>query len=195
MTPPVPDVPRPGRQTAGPPTAGRRRARARTVLPLAVAAWVVLEIWLLTVVADALGGWAVPLLVLAGLVLGVAVVRRAGRRAWRRLAETVRTGAPQTPADRGGGTVTTMLGGLLLLLPGLLSDVAGLLCLFPPTARLLRRAAERALAGRSDPAPGTLGDALWQARTLREQARIHRPDGRIIRGETVRREEEPPPEG
>ena len=192
MTPSTPDVPRPGRQTAGEPPV--RRRRARTLLPLAVAAWAVLEIWLFTVVGGALGGWVVPVLLLAGLVLGAAVMRRAGRRAWQRLTETVRTGAPPVSVDRGGGTVTTMLGGLLLLLPGLLSDVAGLLCLFPPTARLLRRAADRALARGAGHAPGSLGDALWQVRAAGEQARIHRPDGKVIRGETVRRDEEPPPE-
>jgi UPF0716 protein FxsA len=61
--------------------------------------------------------------------------------------------------------------------------VAGLLCLFPPTAALLRRLGERTLAERmQSAAPGTLGDAL-------RQARIHRPDGKVVQGEVIRDDE------
>lgn len=191
MTSRTPDVPRPGGPSSGTPTARRRRPRPRTLAPLAVAAWAVLEIWLLTVVADATGGWLVAVLLLAALVLGVVVIRRAGRRAWQRLTESLRAGVPPDPAaDRGGsGTAVTMLGGLLLVLPGLLSDVAGLLLLFPPTARLLRRAAVRAVSRHATLAPpGTWGDALRQARAAGEQVRIHRPDGKVVPGEVIRDE-------
>ena len=66
-----------------------RRSRLRTFLPLGVAAWLVLEIWLLTVVAGAAGGFTVFLLLVAGFVGGSAVVKRAGRRAFRALSETL----------------------------------------------------------------------------------------------------------
>ena len=80
-----------------------------------------------------------------------------------------------------------MLGGLLLMVPGLASDALGLLCLFPPTAALLRRGGTR-LAGR-----GQLGETFQQAHTAQEQVRIHRPDGRIVSGEVIR-DEDPPHE-
>jgi UPF0716 protein FxsA len=82
-----------------------------------------------------------------------------------------------------------MLGGLLLMVPGFLSDAVGLLCLFPPTRALLRKAGGRALDGRRAAYdPGSLGDLFQQARTADEQLRIHRPDGRVIQGEVVERD-------
>ena len=51
----------------------------------------VLEIWLLTVVAGATSGLTVFLLLVAGVILGGYVVKRAGRRAWRNLTESLQT--------------------------------------------------------------------------------------------------------
>ncbi|AEW97766.1 FxsA cytoplasmic membrane protein [Streptantibioticus cattleyicolor NRRL 8057 = DSM 46488] len=151
-----------------------------------VAAWVVLEIWLLTLVADAAGGVTVLLLLLAGFVLGAAAVKAAGRRAWRELTESVRAG--RTPGEEGTGTAPggghaglAMLGGLLLMVPGIVSDAAGLLCLFPPTRRLIGRAAGRVVRRRTW-APGSFGDAY-------QRIRVHRPDGKVVQGEVVRDDE------
>lgn len=171
-----------------------RRSRARTFVPLAIAAWAVLEIWLLMLVADAAGGLTVLALLVAGFVLGAVAIKRAGRRAWRNLAETLQQsadradgGAGGTPpaARTGGGNSFAMLGGLLLIIPGFASDVLALLCLFPPTAALLRRGTERLLTR------GELGEAVRQARTAGEQVRMHRPDGKVVQGEVIR-DDEPP---
>ncbi|EST24696.1 hypothetical protein N566_24915, partial [Streptomycetaceae bacterium MP113-05] len=89
---------------------------------------------------------------------------------------------------RRGGNTFAMLGGLLLMLPGLVSDAAALLCLFPPTAALLRRGAERRLAGLRG---GEMGDAMRQARSSQDRARARRPGGRIVQGEVVR-DDDPP---
>ncbi|GAA2436189.1 FxsA family membrane protein [Streptomyces macrosporus] len=175
---------------------GPRRPRGRNLLPLGVAAFAVLEVWLLILLADATSGLVVLAVLAAGFVLGAAAVKRAGRRAWRALVETVEGLQPgadpaaRTTADpaRRGGHGFAMLGGLLLMLPGLVSDAVGLLCLFPPTAALLRRGVERRLARRAGFAPGSLGDAFRQARTAEERMRIHRPDGKVVQGEVVREE-------
>ncbi|KNE80463.1 membrane protein [Streptomyces fradiae] len=158
------------------------------MVPLTVAAWVVLEIWLLTLVADAFGGLTVLLLLLAGLVLGAYVVKRAGRRAWQGLTENLQRGsapgAPPAEGSRASGNTLPMLGGLLLMTPGLVSDAAGLLCLFPPTRALLRRSAERSLSRRMSAAGrGGIGEAF-------QQARIHRPDGKVVQGEVIHRDGE-----
>ncbi|MEE1928963.1 FxsA family membrane protein [Streptomyces sp. TRM 70351] len=182
------------RPPGGPPP---RRSRTRALLPLGVALWAVLELWLLIALADAAGGLTVFALLAAGFVLGAVVIKRAGRRAWHGLAASLQPGAPPPQRDvasgrRGGGNTVAMLGGLLLMLPGLLSDAAGLLCLFPPTARLLRRGAARRITGHR-PAPGAtggLGETLHQARAAGEQMRIHRPDGKVVRGEVVDPDEE-----
>ncbi|MBQ0986907.1 FxsA family protein [Streptomyces sp. F63] len=177
--------PPPGRGS-GPTAARPRRSPRRSLVPLAVAAWVVLEIWLLTLVADAFGPLTVVLLLLAGLLLGAYAVKRAGRRAWRGLTENLQRGtapgAPPAEGSRASGNTLPMLGGLLLMLPGLVSDLAGLLCLFPPTRALLRRSAERSLSRRMSAAGrGGLDDAL-------RQARMHRPGGKVVQGEVIHRD-------
>ncbi|MFF4859265.1 FxsA family membrane protein [Streptomyces rubiginosohelvolus] len=177
--------------TGTPPPTRPRRSRARRFLPLALAAWLVLEIWLLTLVASAAGGLTVLLILVAGAVLGAVVIKSAGRRAFKNLTETLQQmpgqpGAPATPPEtpaggkgtRGNGLL--MLGGLLLLIPGLISDAAGLLLLVPPVRTMISRYAERSLERRMRAAtPGSLGDAF-------QQARMHRPDGKIVQGEVIR---------
>lgn len=70
-----------------------QRSRARRFVPLGIAAWMVLEIWLLTVVAGATNGLTVLLLLVAGVIVGGYVTKRAYRRAWRNLTESLQTAA------------------------------------------------------------------------------------------------------
>ncbi|GGM13352.1 membrane protein [Streptomyces fumigatiscleroticus] len=160
-----------------------RRSRLRTFLPLGIAAWIVLEIWLLTLLAGASSGLVVFLLLVAGLLLGSAVVKRAGRRAFRNLTETLhqqQPGATPGARPRSDGNGLMMLGGLLLIIPGLLSDAAGLLLLVPPVQRAVTRALERTVERTlRAAAPGSLGDAF-------QRARMHRPDGKVVQGEVIR---------
>ncbi|MEV7845283.1 FxsA family membrane protein [Streptomyces cyaneofuscatus] len=182
--------------TGTPPPTRPRRSRARRFLPLALAAWLVLEIWLLTVVASAAGGLTVLLLLVAGAVLGTVVIKRAGRRAFKNLTETLQQmpgqpGATEAPQVTGGkasqGNGLLMLGGLLLLIPGLISDAAGLLLLIPPVRAAISRRAERSLERRMRAAsPGSLSDAF-------QQARMHRPDGKVVQGEVIREDGTQPP--
>ncbi|MEV7671243.1 FxsA family membrane protein [Streptomyces sp. NPDC088752] len=175
---------------ASPSLAPKKRSRARTFLPLGLVAWLVLEIWLLTVVADAAGGLTVLALLVGGALLGTAVVKRAGRRAFRNLTSTfqqaqeaARAGGVPTAPERTGAEDRNgflMLGGLLLMIPGLISDAAGLLLLVPPVRSFLGRSAEKAVERRMRAAsPGSLQDAF-------QQARVRRPDGKVVQGEVVR---------
>lgn len=182
--------------TGTPPPTRPRRSRARRFLPLALAAWLVLEVWLLTVVASAAGGLTVLLLLVAGAVLGTVVIKRAGRRAFKNLTETLQQrpgqpGATEAPQVTGGkasrGNGLLMLAGLLLLIPGLISDAAGLLLLVPPVRTLISRRAEQSLERRMRAAsPGSLSDAF-------QQARMHRPDGKVVQGEVIREDGTQPP--
>jgi UPF0716 protein FxsA len=197
---------------------GRRppRSRARAAVPLLLAGWLVLEIWLLTVVARETSPLLVLLLLLAGVVVGGVVVKRAGLRAWRNLTAAVQGGgaadpappraAPSGAAPSGGGSSAAglsgaglsgaglaMLGGALLILPGLASDALGLLCLFPPTRAALRKAGGAA-ARRRGLAASPLGDAYQQAQAAGEHLRIHRPDGKIVPGEVIRQDRTPRPD-
>ncbi|MCX4536427.1 FxsA family membrane protein [Streptomyces sp. NPDC002596] len=174
--------------TGTPPPTAPRRSRARTFVPLAIAAWAVLEIWLLTLVADVAGGFTVLLLLIGGVVLGAVVMKAAGRRAFRNLTETLQqmpgrpgeAAAPSTAPSGSKGNGFLMLGGLLLIIPGMISDMAGLLLLVPPVRATLGRYAERSLDRRMRTAsPGSLSDAF-------QQVRIHRPDGKVVQGEVIR---------
>ncbi|WP_030677843.1 FxsA family membrane protein [Streptomyces cellulosae] len=159
-----------------------RRSRLRTFLPLGVAAWLVLEIWLLTVVAGAASGFTVFLLLVAGFVLGSVVIKRAGRRAFQNLNEALQRGGAPSDSSNGGGNGLMMLGGLLLMIPGLISDAVGLLLLVPPVQKALSRYAERTVERKlRSAAPGTLGDAF-------QQARMRQPDGKVVQGEVIRDE-------
>jgi UPF0716 protein FxsA len=169
------------------------------VVPLAIAFWTALEIWLLVLVADATNGFIVLLCILAGFVLGPAAMKRAGRSAWYNLTATVQRqqraagapGAPQgeeaAPAHPGGSrSGLQMLGGLLLLIPGFLSDAMALPLLFPPTRKLIGKGLDVWLAHHVAAAdPGSMGDLFQQARDADEQSRIHRADGKVISGEVV----------
>jgi len=159
------------------PSVRPRRSRLRTFLPLGIAVWLVLEIWLLTVVAGEAGGLTVFLLLVAGFVAGCVVIKRAGRRAFQSLNEALQRGGSP---ERGGGNGFLMLAGLLLLIPGLISDAVGLLLLIPPLQKALSRYTERTVDRKlRAAAPGSFGDAF-------QQARIHRPDGKIVQGEVIR---------
>ncbi|WP_344468128.1 FxsA family membrane protein [Kitasatospora kazusensis] len=158
------------------------RSRVRRVLPLLITAWLVLEIWLLTVVASALGWFAVLMLLVGGAFLGGWLIKRAGLRALSAALEQSRAPQSQQPQT---GTSLTVLGGVLLILPGFLSDVLGLSLLFPPTRALWRAAGRRvtrsALRSASPAGAAPFADAV----RLQEQIRIHRPDGKVIQGEVV----------
>jgi UPF0716 protein FxsA len=177
--------------TGVPPTrpARPRRSGVLRFLPLSIAAWLVLEIWLLTVVAGAAGGLTVFLLLVAGVVLGGTVIKRAGRRAFRELSEALQqrqSGVAPPPSERGGGNALTMLGGLLIILPGLISDALGLLILVPPVQKAVSRFAEKTFERkvREAATQGGLGDAF-------QQARMRRPDGKVVQGEVIRDDERP----
>ncbi|MBR8640682.1 FxsA family protein [Streptomyces tuirus] len=163
-----------------------RRSRLRTFLPLGIAAWLVLEIWLLTMIAGASSGLVVFLVLVAGFVLGAVVIKRAGRRAFRNLSEALQqqqSGVmPEAARPNSEGNGLMMLGGLLLMIPGVVSDAVGLLLLLPPVQKAVSRSAERTFERKLREAdPGTLGGAF-------QQARMHRPDGKVVQGEVIRDE-------
>ncbi|MFF8101608.1 FxsA family membrane protein [Streptomyces sp. NPDC016640] len=169
---------------AQPPSPARpRRSRLRTFLPLGLAGWLLLEISLLAMVAGVSNGPVVFLILVAGAVLGTVVVKRAGRRAFRSLTETLQQqqgGSAPAPGPNSEGNGLMMLGGLMLIVPGLVSDVLGLALLVPPLQRAVGRYAERTFERKlRQAAQGSFGDVF-------QQARIHRPDGKVVPGEVVR---------
>jgi UPF0716 protein FxsA len=75
-------------------------------------------------------GWTVALLVADSLV-GAYLLKRESRRAWRDFRAALSAG--RFPGDEVTQGALVIVGGTLLLTPGFVTDVVGLLCLLPPT--------------------------------------------------------------
>jgi UPF0716 protein FxsA len=110
------------------------------LLPLA-------EVATFAAIATAIGWFWTLCLFLATTVLGLALLRRSGRRdidrlrdAWRR--DGLRAFHLESPG------IGPMLGGILLVFPGFITDALGLLLLVPAIRRRLRARFARAPEGR-----------------------------------------------
>jgi UPF0716 protein FxsA len=92
-------------------------------------------------------GWLLPTALLVGIsVLGVPLLRIQGRSAIERVALAVSERRPPGRAAIDGAL--GFLGGVLLVVPGFVTDALGALLLFPPTRALGRRWISRHYAGR-----------------------------------------------
>ncbi|NKQ58513.1 FxsA family protein [Amycolatopsis sp. K13G38] len=115
--------------------------------------YVVAEVAAVWAVSSAVGVLGTLGLLVAGAFLGSWLARREGARAARAFMTTARSG--RSPVNEVTDGMLIGLGGLLIMVPGFLSDIAGLLMLLPPTRGVIRRAwvrrAERrmAMAGQS----------------------------------------------
>ncbi|MFI6349755.1 FxsA family membrane protein [Streptomyces sp. NPDC050560] len=181
-----------GTPTPSPTRTPPRRSRARRLVPVGIAVWLILEIWLLTLIGSAAGGFAVFLLLVAGVVLGAVVMKGAGRRAFRNLTRTVQAQQRgEMPPDEGRseGNGLLMLAGLLLMIPGPIGDGAGLLLLLPPLRRSLASAIQGSVERRvraaypGGPAGGPFGPG---------RGRGGSGDGKVVQGEVVH--DDSPPE-
>ena len=111
------------------------------VVILAVAAYVAVE-WLVAVLIASVIGWGWT--IVAGLVLvilGIAIMRRAGMSAGRALRDGTSRGPVPSPAGTGaavGDASLLFVAGALVAVPGFVTSAIGLvLALVPPLRRLL----------------------------------------------------------
>jgi UPF0716 protein FxsA len=95
------------------------------------------ELAVIIQVGQAIGVWWTILLLIVDSILGAMLMRSQGRAAWRRFNEAV--GAARVPAREVADGVLVIFGGALLLTPGFLTDIVGLLFLLPPTRAAIRR--------------------------------------------------------
>lgn len=161
--------------------------RVRTVAGLLALA----EVLVYVLVASWIGLGPTILITLATSVLGWALLARQGTRALAELSERART---RQPAGRElGDAGLVAVGGLLMVVPGFLTDVVGLLCLLPVTRGLVRAGLVRLLFARL---PGHLRGPVRVSST-RTAGVDGAPWGStgaapmVIEGEVVR-ESEPP---
>lgn len=123
-----------------------------TVLPL-------VELYLLIEIGGVIGGLNTLVLVLLTGVTGAYLARLEGYRTLIRAQENIQAGL--VPAEEMIDGLLIFIAGVMLITPGVLTDGAGLLILFPPTRRTfkiwLRRRFDRAVARgqvRIYPGPG-----------------------------------------
>lgn len=141
------------------------------------------EIYVLVQVGQVIGAWWTILLLVVMSVLGTMLIRHEGGRAWRALTEALRTG--RMPARELADGALILVGGTLMLTPGFVTDVVGILLILPLTRPLARRAltgvvtrrllASGPLGPRQPGGPGGPGNARRPGDT----------GGPVVRGEVV----------
>lgn len=105
----------------------------------------ILELYLLMKLVGVLGFVFTFLLLLLAGAVGTTLMRVQGFSTLIRLQEALARG--EIPAQEIIGSGLLVLGGLLLLIPGFLSDLLALLCFIPPTRRWLVRRLVEAVPG------------------------------------------------
>ncbi len=112
-------------------------------LPLGLVLLALAELYLLLALGRLIGLGPTVALTVATAVLGGAMARWEGLRVWKEWVLTLQEG--RSPARGLFEGVLVLIGGALLILPGVLTDLVGLLLLFPPTRRALARPLHRAV--------------------------------------------------
>jgi UPF0716 protein FxsA len=149
-----------------------------------------IEIFVIVAVAHALGLGLTLLLLLVGAIVGSWVMRRAGASWWRALRGRVTAAdgtelTGQRPDGRAAAHAALLfLAGLLIFLPGFVSDAIGLLLLLPPVRAALQAVTAAWFVRRFTAVSGPGGVRIW-SRT---------DQGRTVRGDVVREEPEEPRE-
>jgi UPF0716 protein FxsA len=106
----------------------------------------IVEIYVIIQVGQAIGPLWTILLLIADAVIGARLLSWQGRQAWRRFQEALAAG--RMPHNEILDGVMVIFGGALLLTPGFITDIFGLIFLLPPTRSVLRRFFLRSLGRR-----------------------------------------------
>jgi UPF0716 protein FxsA len=132
-----------------------------------------LEIYFLILVGQWIGALPTVLLVILTAAVGAALARHQGIATLQRLQTTLARG--ELPALELFEGVILLVGALLLLTPGFITDLAGFTCLFPAARRVLALWAMRHVkTGVPSPAGSTGSPAGREGRTL--EGEYHRED-------------------
>jgi len=103
------------------------------------------ELYVIIQIGQAIGALPTIALLILASVLGAALMRSQGRAGWRRF--NAATAEGRVPGREVIDGALIILGGALLLTPGFLSDILGLILLLPPTRAIVRGMLARRFAG------------------------------------------------
>lgn len=119
------------------PSPQRARRILGWVLLAAFVAIPIAEFWVVTQVGGVIGLWPTLALLVVSAVAGAVLMRREGTKAWAALVNAF--GSGQLPTGRLADAALVLVGGILLMLPGFLTDLLGLVMILPFTRPLIRR--------------------------------------------------------
>src|ERR1700733_14495128 len=108
--------------------------------------WPVAEVLVAIKVAEAFGVFVMLVALIASWPIGTWALRSQGRAAWRRFGDAV--AASRAPGREAIDGALVLIGGILLITPGFITDVLGAMLLLPPSRALLRRPLLRNLQSR-----------------------------------------------
>ena len=156
----------------GPGSGPRRRRRFPWwVVVVAFVVVPILEIYVIIQVGQVIGAWWTVALLIVDSIFGAWLIRHEGGRSWQALNTAL--GSGRTPARELADGGLILIGGTLMLSPGFVTDLLGILLILPFTRPLFRRMLTRAVSRRllvvgpevRRPGPG--------------------PQGPVVRGEVV----------
>jgi UPF0716 protein FxsA len=153
------------------------------VLTLLFVAVPVLEIWLIVQLGQVVGPWWTILVIIAAGVIGAWLIKREGARAWRALTEALRSG--RVPSRELADGALILVGGTLLLTPGFVTDLVGLVCVLPLTRPLPRRLLTGLIARRLLVAGPFGGSARHRPPPSQGRDDEAPPDPGVVRGDVV----------
>lgn len=130
----------------------------------------ILEVWLLVQVGQKIGLLPTVLILIAQAIIGVLLMRHEGSRAWKALNDAFTQG--KVPTGELADAALILVGGVLLILPGFLTDIIGFVFLLRWTRPVARKIIAFFVARRIN----RLGIPVMRARLDTEN---------LIEGETV----------
>jgi UPF0716 protein FxsA len=137
----------------------------------------IVELYVIVQTAHGIGVLPTIGLLIVMSVLGSWLLKREGAKAWR--AFRAATASGRVPAKETADGALVILGGALLLTPGFVTDVFGLLCILPPTRVFVRKALLSFFVGRmagrvtvaGRPAGDLIGSATRRSRPTKVRSR------------------------
>jgi UPF0716 protein FxsA len=128
----------------------------------------IVEIYVLIQVGQVIGAWWTVLLLIADSLFGSWLLKREGSRAWRALQAAFESG--RMPTKELADAALIVFGGTLMITPGFVSDIVGLLAILPFTRPIARR---------------MLGAFVARRVVVIRDARRPGPSDDVVRGEVI----------
>jgi len=152
----------------------------------------VLELAVIVQVADRIGVLETLVLLVAISVAGAWLLKKQGLATWRSLQTTMARGGVPTKEATDGALI--LFGGALLLTPGFVTDLFGLLLLLPPTRALVKSSFRKLFAGWAVKRAGRAG-VVYDATVKNVRRTPKRGGGTTPSGSPGRLPGEDPPAG